>query len=308
MAKMKNVLMFLGLTVFFALLTIIMFAQYLNEYDIFSFHKEEVTVTEKVSEHSMFRPPSYHVMIDRPDGEESEERYRVPKWKFTKLEEGDSIDLLTTYGNTYYTVSDILYDSFFFLFAIVLFGGFTLLGLIGMAFEFPEIDKFVDGMKKRRKKTKKKGSGLKVLYGALIIFAFFALRYLWNLFHKLNPFMKGKAEARIVDDYKDVTYRKYEDSEYSLTLQFHDEDGNEIETVKEVTSHVYDAHGIGDTIAISYRKLNPYDAFIQTTNIADVFGTIFYLEFFIYIMFIVLIIVSLRAIPKWKKKQQDNEG
>lgn len=218
-----------------------------------------------------------------------------------RLEPGDTIRGFSTNGENFNTIRDLLYDSMLYSVGILTFGLFMLLGFFLLVTEIPAVDRFLN------KKTflgRSAGNGMKILGVTMAIFIYFSGRFLYNLFHKLFPFMKTTTQAQIIDMDAYTTYRRYEDSSYRFTLSFQDENGESIQTIKEVTNHTYSDFTVGDLIPISYRNSNPYDVYVNHTNLIDVFQTLFYVELLIYVVFIACIIFTGYALVDRRKNKK----
>ena len=246
-------------TLFFGLITVFLIIDYIEEYNLISAKKEDVIIVDKIGEKGLFTQPAYFVRVLLPNGEEANYLNRVSKRQINNLEPGDSISGFSTSPSNFSTIRDFLYDSMFFLFGITLFGFITFCAVIVLITQIPAVDRFL--------KTKtflgrtSKGNGMKLLASAMAIFLFFVGRFLFNLFQKLFPFMKTKTDAVIIDKDSYITYRKYEDSSFELTLLFRDESGNTIKVIKDVTRHTYNKYGFGEKLPATYKDSNPYDLF-----------------------------------------------
>lgn len=246
-------------TLFFGLITVFLIIDYIEEYNLISAKKEDVIIVDKIGEKGLFTQPAYFVRVLLPNGEEANYLNRVSKRQINNLEPGDSISGFSTSPSNFSTIRDFLYDSMFFLFGITLFGFITFCAVIVLITQIPAVDRFL--------KTKtflgrtSKGNGMKLLASVMAIFLFFVGRFLFNLFQKLFPFMKTKTDAVIIDKDSYITYRKYEDSSFELTLLFRDESGNTIKVIKDVTRHTYNKYGFGEKLPATYKDSNPYDLF-----------------------------------------------
>lgn len=298
MEKIKEIGGTFLFTLFFGLITVFLIIDYIEEYNLISAKKEDVIIVDKIGEKGLFTQPAYFVRVLLPNGEEANYLNRVSKRQINNLEPGDSISGFSTSPSNFSTIRDFLYDSMFFLFGITLFGFITFCAVIVLITQIPAVDRFL--------KTKtflgrtSKGNGMKLLASVMAIFLFFVGRFLFNLFQKLFPFMKTKTDAVIIDKDSYITYRKYEDSSFELTLLFRDESGNTIKVIKDVTQHTYNKYGIGEKLPATYKDSNPYDLFISDTTVTDVLHTFLYVEFLVYIVMIAVMIYT--GFKLWKYK------
>ncbi len=288
------------MTLFFGLITGIMIFEYFEEYDLTSAKKDSAMITSKVSEKSLFTPPSYFVRVELTDGNESSHLHRISKREIQKLEVGETLQGFSIYGD-FSTIRDFLYDSLFFVGFIFLFGLFTLLGLFTLVIEIPAVDRFVSSTFLGRPA---KGKGMKILYFVMIVFTYFSGRFLLNIVRKVMPFTKTNTQAIITDQTADVSYRVNQDSNYELTLAFENSDGKEIEVIKEVTKNTYDQFFTGNKIDIAYRKLNNYDVFIKNTTSEDIAQAFIYNEIFIYIGMMAVVLFTIYVLFKKRKNER----
>ncbi|WP_203364223.1 hypothetical protein [Bacillus sp. REN10] len=265
---------------FFGLVTGILIESYLEEYNLLSATEQEAIVIDKIGEKSLFTPPSYYVRVKLPNGEEVNALNRISKKQIHELEPGDRISGLATSSISFLTIRDMLFGNILYLVAILLFGLFSIGSVFLLISEIlPAVERFLEEKTFLGRTT----NGMGILIGVTAIFMYFASTFLYNLFHKLIPWMKASTEAKIIDKYSYITYRKHEDSTYQLTLLFEDRNGHEMKVIKEVTENTYGHYVIGDPLPISYRQSNPYDIFVNGTNGADIIDTLFYNETLIYI-------------------------
>lgn len=302
MEKAKEVIGMLLFSLLFGLFTVILIFSYFEDYNLKYASKEETVVIEKVGEKGLFTPPAYFVKVKLPNGEKSDYLHRISKNQMKKLEPGDRISGFSTSKGNFHTIRDFLYDSMFYSVGILVFGLFTFLGLFVLLTEIPAVDRFLDERTFLGRRST--GNGMKTLAVVMAVFIYFSGRFLSNLFQKLFPFMKTKTEAVIIDQHANTTYRRYEDSSYHFTLLFEDENGMAIRSMKHVTNTTYSSYNVGDSFPISYRNSNPYDVFVNHTNLLDVIPTLFYVELLVYSGFIACIIFTGCVLLKRRKSKQ----
>ena len=299
MEKIKEIGGLLAITLFFGIITIFLILEYKEEYDLVSAEKAEARVVEKIGQKGLFTQPAYFVRVLLPNGEEADYLNRVSKKEIKNLNPGDTISGFSTSPSNFSTFRDLLFDSIFFLFGIALFGFIAFCCLIALITQIPAIDHFLET--KTFLGRTSKGNGIKILATVIGIFLFFVGRFLINLFHKLFPFMKTKSNAIITDKESYISYRKYKDSSFQFTISFRNKDGEVINVIKDVTRHTYHKYEIGGEISVMYKNNNPYDLFISETTISDVFYTVLYMEFFVYVAMLAIIIFT--GFVLWKKKE-----
>src|SRR5699024_3562431 len=283
-------------TLFFGLITIFLIADYIEEYDIISAVKQEVIITEKVGKKGLFTPPAYFVRVQLPNGDEASYLNRISKLQMKNIETGDTVSGFSTSAGDFSTIRDFLFDSMFFVGAILLFGLFTIGGIFVLLTEIPAVDRFLE--EKTFLGRSSGGNGMKILTIVMAIFIYFSGKFLYNLISKLSPFMKTNAEALIIDADSYITYRKYEDSSFQFTLLFENQYGNEIQVIKDVTRNTFNHYTVGDSLPVSYRNGNPYDMFVNNATGADFIQTIFYVESILYLSFIGIILFTGYALIK----------
>ncbi|PID04661.1 MULTISPECIES: hypothetical protein [unclassified Sporosarcina] len=289
MERIKEAAGFTVITLLFSLLTWVMIDSYMDEYDLRSIQSEEVTIIEKVGAKGLFTPPVYYVRIRLPNGEEPGRLNRLSKNQMENSKIGDSLSGYMTGTATFSTARDIAIDSLYYLLAIIVFGILTFFCLVALIFSIPAVDRFERKMhSKRRVKSKKKWSVRKRAWrnaGIIVLFfLFISGRFVWNLIRKLQFVGKTETEATILDQFSHTTYRRYEDSQYELTISFKDQAGHTFEVLKDVTRHTYQQYGIGDKLPISYRNANTYDVFVPDHSIWDVAQAFTYWELYMYII------------------------
>lgn len=300
--KLKTVLGMLLFTLFFGLLTGFLIADYMDEYNLFAAEKQEVTIIDKVGSKGLFTPPAYFVRVELPSGEISPYLNRISKGQINKFDQGDTLTGFSTYSGEFSTIRDFFFDSIFFAGGILLFGLFTLVGIFVLLTEIPAVDRFIN--EKTFMGRTSTGNGMKILTVTMAVFIYFSARFLYNLFHKLVPFMKTNTEAKIIDTYSDVSFRRYEDSIYQFTLLFEDNAGNKMEVIKDVTRNTFDHYSIGNSLSITYRNLNPYDIFIHPTTMVDAIQTLFYTESFVYLCLIAVVLFTGYVLLKRKRDRE----
>lgn len=309
MEKTKEIGGIILFTLFFGLITIFLIIDYVEEYNLAYITKEDVVIVDKIGDKGLFTQPTYFVRVLLPNGKEANYLNRVSKHQIKNLNLGDTISGFSTSPHKFSTIRDLLYDSIYFLLAISLFGLITVCGVILLITQIPAVDHFLEtntflGRTSKKRRTPKRNhtrNRMKRLVGIVAILLFFVGKFLMNLFLKLFPFMKTNTNAMIIDNDSYVTYRKYEDSSFELTLLFRDENGEIIKVMKDVTQHTFNKYEVGDTLPIAYRNSNPYDLFISKTTVSDVFHTIFYVEFFVYI--VLLAVMAFVGFVLWKDRE-----
>lgn len=303
MEKCKEIAGILLFILFFGFLTCMMIITFAEEIDMTSLSKIEQGITAKKSDKSLFRAPSYYVQTEAEDNAREDLFHRITSSQMKNLEVGDKLAGYTTYGGNFYTIYDLLFSSFWLLFAIAIFGGFTVLGLFVLICEIPRVDELLAKTFLGRPSSGKFGMGL--LYVVLAIFLFYSGQIGLNLFHKVIPVNQTVTNAEVIDRYQDINYRKYADSTFQLTVQFQDEDGHYIQVDKEVTRQTYDDHLAADSFAISYRQNNPYDIFDQSSSPQAMIQSFLYLESMLALFLIAIIIYSVYMIYKHKRRALD---
>lgn len=292
MERIKELAGLALVTLLFSLLTWVMVDSYLDEYDLRSIQPKEVTVIEKVGAKGLFMPPIYYVRVKLANGEEPGHLHRVSKHQMEDIELGDSLSGYMTGPATFSTARDIVLDSLYYLFAIIIFGILAFCCLVAFLLSIPVLDRlekkahYKRRVNRKRKNNEKwnvtkrawRNAGIVVLF-----FLFFSGRFVWNLIHKLQFFGKTETEATVLDRFSRTTYRKYEDSLYELTISFEDQAGRTIQVLKDVTRHTYQQYGIGDKFPISYRNANTYDVFVREHSIWDVVQAFTFWELYVYI-------------------------
>lgn len=302
LGKVKEIIGMSIFTLFFGLITVFLIVDYIDEYHLFSATKQEVKIIDKVGEKGLFTPPAYFVRVELPNGEEQTYLKRISKRQMKNLQLDDTISGFSTSPRNFSTIRDFLFDSMFFIGAILLFGLFTIGGIFVLITTIPSVDRFFN--EKTFLGRTSTGNGMKILIVVMGIFIYFSGKFLYNLFHKLFPFMKTNTEARIIDTYSDISFRKYEDSTFQFTLLFEHKDGSEIKVIKDVTRNTYNHFTLGDSVPISYRNLNPYDIFVNHTTGTDIIQTLLYLESILYLLFIGIILFTAYALFKKRSKEK----
>lgn len=268
------------MTLLFSLFTWVLTASYIEEYNLFSAEPVTVATVDKVGAKGLYAPPAYYVRVELPDGEESPYLNRISKMQEKETQVGDSIDGYSIRPSNFSTFHDFIYDSALYIFGIIVMGFLAFCCLIALLLSIPVLERIENKIsykrqakRKRRKKEKQKKErrGWRVVGVVLLVFLLFIGRFLLNLVRKLLPFGKTDTEAVIFDRDSHVTYRKYEDSSYELTVSFEDQAGRTFQVIKDVTGHTYQQYDIGDKLPITYRNTNPYDVFVRGNSFLDIF-------------------------------------
>lgn len=296
--KKKEALGFVILTLFLGMITVSLIFSFVEEYNLAAATEEQGIVTDKVGEKGLFTPPYYYVRVELPNGEESQYLHRVSKQQIDNLDIGDKIDGLTIHGS-FFTMRDFIYESLFFIGAILLFGLVTLLVLFVLISEIPFIKRLIN---KTFLGRPAKENGYKILIVMTIIFAYVAGRFLLNLYRKIIPIGQTKTEAVIIDELADRSFRRHEDSRFEFSIQFKNEHGENIEVIKEVTANTFEKYFVGDNIPISYRNGNHYDVFINEMTTTDLIQSLFYHQSIMYIVMTVLVLIIGYILIKKKSK------
>ena len=291
MERIKEIAGLAAVTLLLSLLTWGLASSYLEEYNLFSAEPTTLTVTEKTGAKGLFTPPSYYVRGILPNGKESQTLNRISKRQMMEIEKDDSLGGYSSGPSNFSTIHDIVMDSIFYLAGILTLGFFAFCCLVATVLSIPALDRLeqnrsykrnVKRKRIKREKPEKEGKGWGIVSVILLFFLFFLGRFGWNLVRKLLPFGKTDTDAMIFDRYSDVTYRKYQDSIYELTVSFEDQAGHNIQVIKNVTRHTYQQYDIGDKLPITFNNANPYDVFVQATSIKNFFQMAMTWESFIY--------------------------
>lgn len=273
------------ITFLFSLFTWVLTASYIEEYNLFSAEPVTVTTVDKIAAKGLYTPPAYYVRVELPNGEESTYLNRISKSEEKAIQVGDSINGYSLRPSDFSTIHDFTFDSSLFLFGIAVFGFLAFCCLIALLLSIPVLDALEKKIsykrqkkrqQKRRKKEKQKKErkGWRIVAVVLLVFLIFIGRFLLNLVRKLLPFGKTDTDALILDRDSHVTYRKYEDSSYELTVTFEDYAGRTFQLIKNVTGQTYQQYGIGDKLPIAYRNANPYDVFVRGNSFLDIFEAV----------------------------------
>lgn len=276
------------ITVLFSIFTWVLTASYIEEYNLFSAEPVTVTTVEKVAAKGLYAPPAYYVRVELPNGEESTYLNRISKSEEKEIQVGDAVDGYSIRPSDFSTIRDFIYDSAFYLFGIAVFGFLAFCCLIALLLSFPVVEALEEKIafkrqQKKRKKNKqeKERTGWRIVGVVLLVFLIFIGRFLLNLVRKLLPFGKTETEALILDRDSYVTYRKYEDSSYELSVSFEDHAGRAFQVIKNVTGQTYQQYGIGDKLPITYRNANPYDVFVRDFSFLNIFEVVMTWESFV---------------------------
>lgn len=318
MERLKELAGLAALAILFSLLTWGLTVSYIEEYDFATTQPASATIVEKQGAKGLFMPPSYYVRVQLEDGEEANYLNRVSKSQMNSLAIGDEISGYSSRPADFSTMRDIIFDSLFFLFGILVFGTLAFCCFVAFVLSIPALERMEERAAtkrriKKRKKLRRKGKTLKMRQGwgivgaVLFIFSIFIVRYLWNLLRKLLPIGKTETEALILDRTADVSYRKYEDSIYELVIAFNDRAGHNIQVKREVTRHTYNQYGFGDKLPITYRNANPYDVFIRDVSIWDLVQSLLYVEVYVYLVMIAVTIFVGWVFVK-ERRTEKNKG
>lgn len=316
MANIKETIGLAAISLLFSLFTWALISSYIEEYDLLSMEPSSGIVTEKTGTKSLYKPPTYHVRVMLPNGQESPYLHRVSKKQLNAISVGDRIDGYSAHSADFSTIRDIVYDSFYYFIGIFVLGSIAFCCIVAFVLSIPGIERLekkTPSKRKKKRKRKKRNksreqverSGWRIAWSVIFIFLLFLTPAVINTVRKLWPFGKTEKFAMIVDTNSYVTYRKYEDSAYELTISFKDHAGNHVRVIKDVTNHTYQQYNIGDILPITYRNANPYDLFVPGTSVWDIFYAALTAEAFVY-----MVIIAVTVFVGWaywtggrKKKQ-----
>lgn len=321
MERFKEIIGLAAITVFFCFATWALTSSYMEDYNLTSAKSESVKVIEKSGAKGLFTSPSYYVRVELPGGKESKNLNRISKKQMMEIEKGDSLSGYLISPSNFSTVHDIIMDSIFYLTGILVLGFLAFCCLVATVLTIPLFDqmeqkssykRYVRRNRKKQEKGKnykQKRTGWRLTGVIVLIFLLFAGRFLVNLARKLLPFGKTETDSMIFDRYSDVTYRKYEDSIYELTINFENQAGQNIQVIKDVSRHTYQQYDIGDKLPITYAETNPYDVFVRSTSISDVLQLLMTWELLVYALlllvsaFIIWAFYDSQLKEKWQKRR-----
>lgn len=294
MESIKEMAGLAAIGLLFSLFTWALVSSYIEEYDFSAMEPATARTVEKIGKKGLFTPPAYHVRVVLPNGDESPYMNRISKSKMNGLSVGDKIDGYSAGPSDFSTVHDILYDSLYYFIGMAALGFIAFCCLFACFLSIPGIErigkKTPSKRKKKRKRKKHKKSreqverkGWRIAGVTIMLFLIYLAPALLNTARKLLPFGKTETNVFIYDSDSYVTYRKYEDSAYELTISFKDLAGNTIQVIKDVTSHTYGQYTIGDILPISYRNADPYDVFVRNASGWDFFHAMLTMQAFVYL-------------------------
>lgn len=315
--------------VFIVYLMSIIITSATNDYNIFKKGDQEVTVTKKMTQKSLFRKPIYLVKVDMNEhasGGNNEIVNRIPSWQFKHLEVGDSIKGHNIDNERFFTTMDVMTDIlvmillFVFLLFIFIILFMAFLNSILNLHWLETLKK--DKKNKRKKKSKERKIGwmrtrMEARFGEFtffeisflclfIIATVFFNSFIINTVQKIIPFGKTETVATVIDKESELAilyYLDYNvDPSFNLILEYPDEDGKIYETTKEVSKKVYENVIVNSQVDISYLNRDPYNIFVQS-NLIDIFYYWRYVELFVYVAYVLLGGIYLWiTISKFKKR------
>lgn len=298
--KISYHLFSIAMFLFFVIATIVLTNSYIDDYQLLSIKKTEGVIVEKEAVKGLYLKPSYFVHVETQTGRENSSLSRISFKQIEELGIGDKIEGYAMSGNGFSTIRDILFDSVLYIIGILTFGFLACVLAITILCEIPAVDRFLNKTFLGRSTG---GSSWKVILAFIVVISvYFSYLFLFNLFNATIPVFQTKTDAVIIEKDSYITYRKYEDSSYDLTLEYRNSNGEFLTTIKEVTRHTYNKYSNGDLISIRYRDNNPHDIFISKTSFFDIFQAMLYMEILLFVFCI--IIISMMVIyfyNKWRK-------
>lgn len=302
----KSILFFVLMSFFTGAFSLYLYEEFAEEYDVDQMTKVEAVIVYKVSEKSLFRPPSYfaRVLVDgeSPYSSDGRQYNRISKQQAKRLSIGDTIQGYTTDGKNFASIRDFLFDSMFYIGSIVFFAFLCLFGLFVLICHIPFMESIINQAFERisGKWVKRLLTGVFV-----VIIGYFSLSFMTNVLYKASPFGKTKVEAQIIDRDYEISYHRFRDSSYHLTLRFQDKEGKTYIVVKEVTRSTYKKYF--NTIPISYRNRNPLDVFVADFSLMSLINVLGYGEFYLYMLFLFLFLFFIFYYFKRGEDQEEYE-
>lgn len=293
----------IALFLLFVIGTIALTTNYINDYHLLTAEKAEGMIVEKVAMKGLYLKPSYFARVETQSGLEENRLSRISFKQMEEREIGDTIEGYITPAGDFWTIRDYLSDSIFYILGILTFGFLSFVLGITIISEIPIVDRVLEKTFLGRTSN---GSGWKVFLALMVVVStYFSYLLLFNLFHATIPVFQTKTDAVIIEKDSYITYRKHEDSKFELTLEYHDTEGEQYTTIKEVTTPTYNKFSVGEYITINYRDNNPHDIFISHKSFGDIMLTLIYAKFFVLLicLVVVLVVIVYFFIKWWKRKK-----
>lgn len=317
MGKVIKVICFVFFLSLFTTVIASFLKEYVHDYNIFKTEDHPAIVTEKFAKKSLTGMPKYYVAVDLNDADALGCIHnRVFSWQFKQLEVGDSIKGFYIHGNHFFTALDVVLNSFNLLLVLML-PTLIIIGLLSWL-----LIVYLDRKEEKRKKPyrPKKHNKRKIIrhyeeepsllekifpkflhpyispiiwFVAVSTIFIFTIGFVVNGVGKIAPFGKTASQGIVIDR----EYTKFSSREapiITLTIQFEDDNQEEVTVIKDVNPKIYDQHAIGDLVKISYPNYNPYHIYIRDVSFSDNIGTVFSLNnVFPLILLLGLLIVVL---------------
>lgn len=266
MKKVLKTVLFWLFILFLLLSTVILTYQYFHSYQWMHAQKAEMTVAHKLMHQNDFLPHAYYVLVDEQDEEISSiydtKRHYISKMQWQRLDAGDKVSGFTTDGQNFYTVLDFFRNSIVFFIVLVIFIGLLAILLYPSMLRMRWIGTYLEKVSETLQRYIPRHLRWKqaVLGACSLLLSVFSILFLLHIFHQVIPLHQTKTEAKVIEKNVDRSSGPYlRMHHYYLTVEYDAENGEQIAII-DVPMRAYQA-SVEETISISYRNANTYDAF-----------------------------------------------
>src|SRR5690625_4940035 len=108
--KTKEIMWMVIFTLFFGAIKFMFINELISENDLTNIKKTKIIVVEKLGDKGLVGSPSYHVRVQLPNGETSEDTNRVSKRQLNVLEVGDTMNGYSKHEGHFITIRDFIFD------------------------------------------------------------------------------------------------------------------------------------------------------------------------------------------------------
>jgi len=281
---------------------------YFEHYPLLQAEKTETTVVYKGIKKNDFLPHTYFVIVDHDMEKEhaiyEAKRHYVSKRQVVQLDSGDKFVGLTTDGQNFFTLLDIMHDSIVYTIVIII-----LLALI-ILLTYPFMEKikwigtpFIYIKEKLKKYTISHPRFPQYILGiGSIIIASFLLLYGLHQVHKLIPIAQTETEALIVEKNEDRVASPYLRMNYRYATIAYTVNDKTQYAIIDVPNRIYNEFREGEEIPITYRNSNTYDAFIVAPTMDKLIHIIFSTKMIIIVLMAIILFYFIKLFRKERRE------
>lgn len=298
--KVKNTIGYIILILVFSVITIFV----LSYYNMFIAEETTAKVAVKKSEKSLYSTPRYYLYT--ASGGTGISKLSVNKELFLDIDEGDDLEGYRM-GSGLYTNEGLLKTRLGIGFLLIVFVALIIFGVRGLISLYSkQSDGNTSGNIFTRLITFKRVSIILVL-----IVVFYSGKLAMQYIEKSKADELTDAHITHKDaDFSGGGYRSIGHTQYTLSLEFEDQNGRETNVIQTVYKKTYDQYAEDDRIPITFQKENPYNVFLPERGMFDWFyftpNMIYIYILLAFVVFIIGVVLKDNVKEKRKRKKEKN--